>query len=173
MKVRIPENMNSVDVFIALYESAEVFGVGAYNPVAGQDIFNHINAIQIFKNYCFNGNCRYVRGKYMKVSFRKFPELNVERYDNHYGPRSAQKAIDTYHKTMKKKHPKEEYDLNCSPCTYFSSYYEQVIPAENRVDLKEEFRRCKFYESNTKLHKPTKTSYASPVLQKLYTFLGK
>ena len=144
MPIQIPEGMSSVDVFTALYRNAEVLGMGVLNPAAGVNPISPWNAIQIFKYYCRNDFCDYVRGKYMKVYFNNFPDLDVSRYDNYYGQGAAQKAIDAYQKTFAK--PKsnsdEKYDLNCSPCAYFSSYWKEKTPEAQKKDLGLMFTEC-------------------------------
>lgn len=150
MTARIPEGMSSVDAFDALYKNAEVLGMGRLNPAAGKAASTPWNAIQIFKTYCHNGYCDYVRGKCMKVDFRKFPELDVSSYDKQYGQGSAQKAIDTYQRTIDESNSKEKYDLNCSPCTYFNSYWKQKTPENQRADLDGMFNKCEQLEESEK-----------------------
>lgn len=144
MTAHVPEGMSSVDAFNALYENAIIIGMGKYATCSGQTPGTPWNTIQIFKRYCYNDFCDYVRGKYMKVDFQEFPELDVTGYDRKYGPGSAQKAIDTYQQTMDKSDLK--YDLNCEPCTYFTSYWKKRTPEYERKDLNEMFRKCENLE---------------------------
>lgn len=148
MTARVPEGMSSVDAFNALYKNANVIGMGNYAPSSGEPPKTPWNTVQIFKKYCPTGSCHYVRGKSMKVDFHNFPELNVENYDKQYGPGSAQKAIDTYQKTIKNSDPK--YDLNCGPCTYFTSYWKERTPEDQRKDLDEKFSLCERLEKSEK-----------------------
>lgn len=142
MTVRVPDDMSSVDAFDALYKNATVFGMGQYAPSSGDSPTSPWNTIQVFKSYCHRGQCDYVRGKYMKVDFLNFPELDVNNYDQHYGEGSAQKAIDTYRKTMNESDSKEKYDLHCEPCRYFTSDWKHRTPEHHRKDLNEMFSRC-------------------------------
>jgi hypothetical protein len=148
MTVRVPEGMSSVDAFNALYIRANALGKGWLNPCSGQNPSSPWNAIQIFKSYCHNGYCDYVRGKLMKVNYRTFPELNVKNYDKEYGQGAAQKAIDAYQKTMSQSDPKEKYDLDCEPCAYFTSYWKQKTPEDDRKDMDEKFRKCEMLEES-------------------------
>ena len=146
MTTRAPDGMSSVDAFNALYTNASVFGMGRLNPSAGETPGSPWNAIQIFKKYCPSDYCQYVRGKYMKVGFRKFPEMDTGSYDNHYGEGAAKKAIESYQKTMDQSAPKETYDLGCKPCTYFTSFWKQKTPVHQREDLEEMFSECERLE---------------------------
>src|SRR5437762_872351 len=131
MSVNIPNDMSAADVFAALYEDARVSrkvnDMGKYQQCAGLALGSRWNAVQVFQNFCHNGYCDYVRGKYMKVSFHKFPELNVKEYDEHYGRGSAQEAVDSFQKTRVNL-TREEYDLKSDPCTYFTPYWEKKTP---------------------------------------------
>lgn len=150
MTARVPDGMSSVNAFDALYKNANVIGMGMYAPSSGESPDTPWNAVQIFKTYCHNGYCDYVRGKYMKVDFCKFPELDVNRYDKQYGQGSAQKAIDTYQKIMNKLDPKDAYDLNCKPYEYFTSYWKERTPECDRRDLHEMFSKCESLEESEK-----------------------
>lgn len=150
MTIRIPEGMSSIGAFTALYNNAEVVGMGKHNSAAGKAPSTPLNAVQVFFTYCPGGYCDYVRGKRMKIDFRKFPELDVSIYDKQYGQGSAQKAIDVYEKTMDESNPKEEYDLNSSPCTYFTSFWKEKTPEDQRVDLDPMFNKCARIEESEK-----------------------
>lgn len=142
MATRIPEGMSSLDVFNALYRNGKVLGMGVHNPAAGVIPFSQWNAVQVFKTYCPTGYCDYVRGKYMKVDFSEFPKLDGNSYDKYYGAGAAQKAIDSYAKTMAKQESTETFDLNSKPCTYFTLFWKQRTPESHRKDLDQMFTKC-------------------------------
>lgn len=142
MTTRVPDGMSSLDAFQALYNNASVLGLGRHNPSAGETPGSSWNAIQIFKSYCHDDYCGYVRGKYMEVNFRKFPDIDADSYDKQYGEGAARKTIQSYQKTMNKPDPKENFDLDCKPCTYFTSFWKQKTPEHQRKDLEGMFSRC-------------------------------
>lgn len=150
MTTRVPEGMSSVDAFNALYKNATILGMGTLNPSAGEIPGSPWNAIQVFKTYCPSGFCDYVRGKYMKVDFRKFPEIDIAIYDKRYGEGAAKKAIQSYQQTMVNPAQKENYDLNCKPCTYFSAFWKQKTPEHQRKDLEGMFSKCERLEEAEK-----------------------
>ncbi len=146
--LRVPDDMSSVDTFIALYEYARDNDRidHKYSLHPGEKRDTHLtpwNAIQIFKSYCPSGVCSDVRGTSMGVDFRlSYPKLDASDYEHIYGQGTAQKAIDSYHKTMGKSETKEKYDLYGEPCTYFTRYWEYKTPENQRGDLNEIFNQC-------------------------------
>ncbi len=148
MTANVPEGMSSADAFTALYIKAEVHGIGNFHPYAGKAPGSRWNAVQLFKTYCRNNFCNYVRGKPMKVNFSQFPALDVSGYDKQYGQGAAQKAMDTYKKTWNTLDTEEKYDLKGKPCQYFTSYWRQRTPPSQRKDLEFIFHKCEQLEGS-------------------------
>jgi len=143
MTAKIPHGMSSADAFIALYNNAEVVGRGYYAPNSGRLITSRWNAIQVFKNYCYNNYCDYVRGKLIRIRFDNPRVLDVKNYDQHYGEGSAQKALNAYKETMSNSNP--GYNLDCNPCTYFTEQWKLRTPKQDRVDLQKSFIECEYF----------------------------
>ena len=146
MTTRVPDGMSSVDAFNALYKNASVLGMGKLNLSAGEVPGSPWNAIQVFKTYCHRDYCDYVRGKFMKVDFHKFPEIHASNYDKYSGKGAAKEAIQSYQKTMDKRAPTGNYNLHCKPCTYFTSVWKQKTPEHQRKDLEGMFSKCELLE---------------------------
>ncbi len=174
MPIYVPSNMSSVDAFSALYQFAKEFRMGQHSLSAGEPPGSPWNAIQIFKTYCPSAYCEYVRGKYMKVDFRKFPEIDTDNYDRHYGEGAAKKAIQSYQKTAgltmglldayDLTAPEENYDLNCKPCTYFTSFWKGKTPEYQRIDLEKMFTQCeRLEEAEKRIEKQTQEVSSSRI----------
>lgn len=150
MSVKVPEGMSSVDVFHALYTNAQVIGYGKLHPAAGKIPTSPWNVVQLYQSSCRKGSCDYVRGKAMKVNFTRLGENGAEGYDQKYGKGSAQKAIDAYYKTRKLLDPQKEYSLFDEPCKFFTSYWKERTPLQDRIDIETQFERCAKKEDTMK-----------------------
>lgn len=162
MTTRVPSTMTSVDAFMALYNNAFSVPLGS-----------RWNAAQVFAKYCPDGHCDWVRGTPIKVHFSKFPDLDTDQYDEAYGAGAAQKAFDAYQKTMSKP---ENIELDCKPCTYFSSFWKQKTPEPQRKDLEDMFERCERLEQTEKkveekLQKPSVQNRFFNACKVRYTFI--
>ena len=150
--VTIPKGMSQLEAFQALYAHAEVLGLGALNPAAGEAPCSDVNAAQIFEKYCPKNRCDYVRGKCVKVQFGS-SEIDARQFDKEYGSGAAKNALETY------KHirvlTKEEYPLNGDPCKYFTPEMKEQTPQEHREDLDDMFERC---EPHIQVQLPDKQS---------------
>lgn len=167
MTIRAPDEISSVDAFTALYTNARILGMGRLTLSAGEAPASPWNAIQIFKTYCPSGYCDYVRGKCMKVNFRKFPDIDATGYDKQYGKGAAEKALKSYRKTKDKSDPKENYDLNGNRCTYFTSFWKQKTPEHQRKDLEGIFSKCaRLEEAEKTVQEQIKDESPSVVFEK-------
>ena len=92
----VPEGVSVANVFAALYERAEVLGMGIYARNSGRRLASAENAMQVFTAFCHRGSCDYVRGKCMKVSLADFPEIDLTGFNKQYGNNAGQEAIEHY-----------------------------------------------------------------------------
>lgn len=163
MVVRVPDGMSSVEAFMALYENARVLRVdGSIQAHAVEVPKSPWNAIQIFHAYCHKGHCEYVRGRVIRADLGNFPYINADGYDKQYGPGAAAKAMASYQKTKDPTHATENFELHSKPCAYFTAFWKQKTPEDQRKDLEEMFKKCAQREEvSQRIEKQGKQKYLS------------
>ncbi len=91
-----PQGMSLLDCFNALYTNAipnwlQSMGAKKTGANSAQE------ALELLKKSGSVSYCDYVNGKLMKTSLADFPYVHSRRYDEEYGPKAAQRALNEYH----------------------------------------------------------------------------
>lgn len=81
--------LNPAEVLAELYNNAKPIGMGIYQydatAMTAEDAEKYLLGSKYFE---------YLKGRYMKLNFNKYPIINVSSYDAHYGTGYAQQCLD-------------------------------------------------------------------------------